>query len=50
MPYLRPDGKTQVTVEYEGHRPVRIARVLISTQHQPDIDRPRCCAPTSSST
>jgi S-adenosylmethionine synthetase len=37
--YLRPDGKTQVTVEYEGNRPVRIARVLISTQHQPDIDR-----------
>jgi S-adenosylmethionine synthetase len=38
VPYLRPDGKTQVTVEYEGHRPVRVARVLISTQHQPDID------------
>jgi S-adenosylmethionine synthetase len=39
VPYLRPDGKTQVTVEYEGNRPVRIGRVLISTQHQPDIDR-----------
>ena len=38
VPYLRPDGKTQVTVEYDGTRPVRIARVLISTQHQPDID------------
>ena len=38
VPYLRPDGKTQVTVEYEDNRPVRIARVLISTQHQPDID------------
>jgi S-adenosylmethionine synthetase len=39
VPYLRPDGKTQVTVEYEGHRPVRVGRILISTQHQPDIDR-----------
>jgi S-adenosylmethionine synthetase len=38
VPYLRPDGKTQVTVAYEGDRPVRIERVLISTQHQPDID------------
>jgi S-adenosylmethionine synthetase len=38
VPYLRPDGKTQVTVEYEGNRPVRVARILISTQHQPDID------------
>jgi S-adenosylmethionine synthetase len=39
VPYLRPDGKTQVTVEYEGNRPVRIAGILISTQHQADIDR-----------
>lgn len=38
IPYLRPDGKTQVTVEYSDFRPVRVARVLISTQHQPDID------------
>ena len=38
VPYLRPDGKTQVTVEYEGNKPVRVSRVLISTQHQPDID------------
>jgi len=38
VPYLRPDGKTQVTIEYEGYTPVRVARVLISTQHQPDID------------
>ncbi len=37
VPYLRPDGKTQVTVEYDGDRPVRIARILISTQHQADI-------------
>jgi S-adenosylmethionine synthetase len=38
VPYLRPDGKTQVTVEYQGLTPVRVTRVLISTQHQPDID------------
>jgi S-adenosylmethionine synthetase len=38
VPYLRPDGKTQVTVEYEGNRPVRVSRVLISTQHKADID------------
>jgi S-adenosylmethionine synthetase len=38
LPYLRPDGKTQVTVTYEGGRPVSIDRVLISTQHRPDID------------
>jgi S-adenosylmethionine synthetase len=38
VPYLRPDGKTQVTVAYDGNRPVRVERVLISSQHQPDID------------
>ncbi|MDA8379636.1 MAG: methionine adenosyltransferase [Actinomycetota bacterium] len=38
LPYLRPDGKTQVSVEYEGHRPVALRTVLISTQHQPGID------------
>jgi len=38
LPYLRPDGKTQVSVVYEGGRPVRIDTVLISTQHQPGID------------
>jgi S-adenosylmethionine synthetase len=38
LPYLRPDGKTQVTIEYDGNRPVRLDTVLISTQHQPGID------------
>ena len=39
LPYLRPDGKTQVTIEYENGRPVRLAHVLVSTQHQDGIDR-----------
>ena len=38
LPYLRPDGKTQVTVEYEDGRPVALKTVLISSQHQPGID------------
>jgi S-adenosylmethionine synthetase len=38
LPYLRPDGKTQVTFEYEDGRPVRLETVLISTQHNPNID------------
>lgn len=39
IPYLRPDGKTQVTFEYEDGRPVRLKTVLISTQHEDGIDR-----------
>jgi len=38
IPYLRPDGKTQVTIGYEGDRPVRLDTVVISTQHAPGID------------
>src|SRR5690606_31556210 len=37
VPYLRPDGKTQVTIEYEGNRPVRLDTVVISSQHAGDI-------------
>jgi S-adenosylmethionine synthetase len=37
IPYLRPDGKTQVTIEYEGLRPVRLNTVVVSSQHAPDI-------------
>src|SRR6187431_2014442 len=39
VPYLRPDGKTQVTFEYEDGRPVALKGVLISTQHQDGVDR-----------
>ena len=37
LEYLRPDGKTQVTVAYEGPKPVRVTRVLISSHHSPDV-------------
>ncbi len=45
MPCLRPDGKTQVTVIYEGDRPVAIKRLLISSQHAPEIDLEAGLAP-----
>jgi S-adenosylmethionine synthetase len=38
MPYLRPDGKTQVTIEYDDDRPVRVDTVVVSSQHAGDID------------
>ena len=38
LDYLRPDGKSQVTVEYEGNRPVRVDAVVISTQHAPEVE------------
>src|SRR5437588_4038308 len=38
IPYLRPDGKTQVTVRYESGRPIEIEKILISTQHKPGVD------------
>jgi S-adenosylmethionine synthetase len=38
VPYLRPDGKTQVTVRYENGKPIEIVKILISTQHKPDVD------------
>ncbi|PIE54343.1 MAG: methionine adenosyltransferase [Dethiosulfovibrio peptidovorans] len=37
LEYLRPDGKTQVTMEYQNNRPVRVDTVVVSTQHSPDI-------------
>jgi S-adenosylmethionine synthetase len=37
LDYLRPDGKSQVTVEYQGDRPVRIDAVVVSTQHSPEV-------------
>ena len=39
VPYLRPDGKTQVTFDYEDGRPVRLRTVLVSTQHAENVDR-----------
>jgi len=38
VPYLRPDGKSQVTIEYEGDRPVRIGTIVVSAQHREEVD------------
>jgi S-adenosylmethionine synthetase len=45
VPYLRPDGKTQVTIEYSGNEPVRLDTVVVSAQHAPDIDLRELLAP-----
>ncbi|HEX8834430.1 MAG TPA: methionine adenosyltransferase [Abditibacteriaceae bacterium] len=42
--YLRPDGKSQVTVRYENDKPVAIEKILISTQHRPDVDQAQILA------
>jgi S-adenosylmethionine synthetase len=45
VPYLRPDGKTQVTIEYVDDKPVRLDTVVVSSQHAPDIDIDTLLAP-----
>ena len=43
--YLRPDGNTQVTIEYDGDRPVRLETVVVSSQHAEDVDLDKTLAP-----
>jgi S-adenosylmethionine synthetase len=45
IPYIRPDGKTQVTIEYAGDEPVRLDTIVVSTQHAPAIDLKALLAP-----
>jgi len=45
LPYLRPDGKTQVTIEYQGDNAVALNTVVISSQHSPDVDLEKKLAP-----
>lgn len=43
MPWLRPDAKSQVTIRYDGAKPVAVEAVVLSTQHNPDIDHKSLC-------
>ena len=43
IPWLRPDGKSQVTIEYEGSQPVRVHTIVVSTQHAPDVSDAEIC-------
>ena len=45
LPFLRPDGKTQVTIAYDGDRPVRLETVVVSSQHDPDVSLEAVLAP-----
>ena len=45
LEYLRPDGKTQVTIEYQGDKPVVLNTIVISSQHSPDVDLEKKLAP-----
>ena len=38
LPFLRPDGKSQVTIQYEGHKPIRVDAVVVSSQHTPEVN------------
>jgi S-adenosylmethionine synthetase len=44
LPYLRPDGKTQVTIEYSHGKPVRVDTVVVSAQHDAEVDQAQCMA------
>jgi S-adenosylmethionine synthetase len=43
LPYLRPDGKTQVSVEYEDDKPVRVNTIVVSAQHAPEVSMDQLC-------
>ena len=48
LDYLRPDGKSQVTIEYDGHTPLRIDAIVVSTQHSPDVTNEKMFADINS--